>query len=147
MTQSAIESIAKYKGYISNNPNNDQINSYTVENYINKTTSNIVDDLDNKGLEVITLGDGEKIINQYPSVGTTVLTGEKVFLITNAKKITMPNLIGFSRIEAIALLDLLDVDYEINGYGFVTEQSIKVGEAIQEKLKLTLEQKYEDAKD
>ena len=94
--------------------------------------------------DVILLGDGDRIIKQYPISGTTLLTGDKVFLLTNAKEILMPNLVGYSRIEAIALLDLIDVEYELDGYGFVTEQNIKVGEQITDKLKLTLKQKYEE---
>ena len=56
----------------------------------------------------------------------------------------MPSLIGYSRLEAISLLNLINVDYEIEGYGFVTEQSIKVGETISDKIKLKLEQNIKE---
>ena len=144
MTQSAMESIAKYKGYISNDTNDDTINEVNVENYVNANTSEVVEELENKGLDVVLLGEGEKIISQYPIKGTTLLTGDKIFLLTNAQEILMPDLTGYSKIEAIALLDLLDIEYEFDGYGFVTEQSIKVGEQITDKIKLTLKQKYEE---
>ena len=126
MTQSAIESIAKYKGYISNDTNDDTINDVTIENYVNLSSKEVMEELENKGLDVVLLGDGDRIIRQYPASGTTLLTGDKVFLLTNAKEILMPDLVDYSRIEAIALLDLLDIEYELEGYGFVTEQSIKV---------------------
>ena len=144
MTRSAIESIAKYKGYISNDTNDDTINDITIENYINLDSEKVVKELESKGLDVILLGDGDRIIKQYPQAGTTLLTGDKVYLLTNSKEILMPNLIGYSRIEAIALLDLLEVEYELDGYGFVTEQSIKAGEQINDKIKLVLKQKYEE---
>ena len=144
MTQSAIESIAKYKGYISNDTNDDTINDVTIENYVNLSSEEVEKDLENKGLDVVLLGDGDRIIRQYPASGTTLLTGDKVFLLTNTKEIIIPDLVGYSRIEAIALLELLDVEYELDGYGFVTEQSIKAGEQITDKIKLTLKQKYEE---
>ena len=144
MTQSAIESIAKYKGYISNDTNDDTINDVTIENYVNLSSKEVEKDLENKGLDVVLLGDGDRIIRQYPASGTTLLTGDKVFLLTNTKEIIIPDLVGYSRIEAIALLELLDVEYELDGYGFVTEQSIKAGEQITDKIKLTLKQKYEE---
>ena len=144
MSQEAMESIAKYKGYVSNDINDDTINDVVLDNYVNLNAKDVVKNLENQGLDVILLGDGNRIIKQYPISGTTLLTGDKVFLLTNAKEILMPNLVGYSRIEAIALLDLIDVEYELDGYGFVTNQSIKVGEQITDKLKLTLKQKYEE---
>ena len=144
MSQEAMESIAKYKGYVSNDINDDTINDVVLDNYVNLNAKDVVKNLENQGLDVILLGDGDRIIKQYPISGTTLLTGDKVFLLTNAKEILMPNLVGYSRIEAIALLDLIDVEYELDGYGFVTEQNIKVGEQITDKLKLTLKQKYEE---
>ncbi len=144
MSQEAMESIAKYKGYVSNDINDDTINDVVLDNYVNLNAKDVVKNLENQGLDVILLGDGDRIIKQYPISGTTLLTGDKVFLLTNAKEILMPNLVGYSRIEAIALLDLIDVEYELDGYGFVTNQSIKVGEQITDKLKLTLKQKYEE---
>ena len=144
MTQSAIESIAKYKGYISNDTNDDTINDVKIGNYINLNSEEVLKDLEKKGLNVILLGNGERIIKQYPASGTTLLTGDKVFLLTSDKEILMPDLLGFSRIEAIALLDLIDVKYEINGYGFVTEQSIKAEEQITDKITLTLKQKHKE---
>ena len=63
-----------------------------------------------------------------------------IFLLTNDKNIKMPDLKGYSRIEAISILNLLDVDYEIEGYGYVTEQSIKAGSDITDKIKLILKQ-------
>ena len=144
MSQEAMESIAKYKGYVSNDINDDTINDVVLDNYVNLNAKDVVKNLENQGLDVILLGDGDRIIKQYPISGTTLLTGDKVFLLTNAKEILMPNLVGYSRIEAISLLDLIDVEYELDGYGFVTNQSIKVGEQITDKLKLTLKQKYEE---
>ena len=55
----------------------------------------------------------------------------------------MPDLTGYTRIEAISLLNLLNVEYEIEGFGYVTEQSINVGDIISTNIKITLKQKHE----
>lgn len=136
-----IESIAKYKGLIKNNL---EITSskYTLENYINKNVDDVVNDLKNKNLDVVVLGSGDKVINQSLKNGTEVLSKDKIFLLTN-KDVVMPDLIGYSRIDAITVLNLLNVSYEIDGYGVVKEQSISKGESITSDIKLTLESEYD----
>lgn len=143
MVQSVMESIAKYKGLISSNANDDSIEATKLENYINLSAKQIEKELKEKGLDVILLGNGEKIISQYPYEGTTVLSNDKIFLLTNDSNILMPNLIGYSRIDAITVLNMLDVEYEIEGYGFVIDQSIKENKKIEDKIKIILKQNYE----
>lgn len=137
MTQSIIESIAKYKGMITEKKDDSDVISYEIKDYTNLNKEDVLKKLD--GLDVVVLGNGDKIIDQYPK-NTTLVTDDKIFLLTNDSNIKMPNLKGYSRIDAISLLDLLNIDYEIEGYGFVTEQSIKAGENITDKIKLILKQ-------
>lgn len=139
MTQPVIEAIAKYKSLISGNASN-VINpsKYVLNNYINKNVLDVKNEL--KDLDVIILGDGENIINQYPKSGSSVISGDKLFLVTNGN-ITMPNFIKYSRIDAISLLNLLNIDYELEGYGRVFEQSIKEGNPLD---KIYLKLKNED---
>ena len=142
MTQSVMESIAKYKGLIGNNNSDDEVIKYEVSNYLNLNTEDVKKELEDKDLDVVILGDGDRIINQYPYANTTVLSKDKVFLLTNSPELTMPDLSGYSRIEAITLLDMLNITYEIDGYGFVTEQSVAPGSQLPDTIKLTLKQKY-----
>ena len=137
MTQSIIESIAKYKGMITEKKDDSDVISYEIKDYTNLNKEDVLKKLD--GLDVVVLGNGDKIIDQYPK-NTTLVTDDKIFLLTNDSNIKMPNLKGYSRIDAISLLNLLNIDYEIEGYGFVTEQSIKAGENITDKIKLILKQ-------
>ncbi len=137
MAHSIIESIAKYKGLISDKKDDNDIKSYEITDYTNLDKEDVLKKLD--GLDIVILGNGNKIIDQYPK-NTTLVTNDKIFLLTNDNNIKMPDLKGYSRIEAISILNLLNIDYEIEGYGFVTEQSIKVEEKITDKIKLTLKQ-------
>lgn len=142
ITKPVIESIAKYKGLIKNNDEVFSNNKYVIKNYINKDIDEIKNNLKENGLDVVVIGDGDKIIKQYPSEQTEVITNDKVFLITNGD-ITMPDLTDYTRIEAISLFKLLNIDYEIEGYGYVYDQSIKKGEKIASNIKISLKQKYE----
>lgn len=137
MAHSIIESIAKYKGLISDKKDDNDIKTYEIKDYTNLDKEDVLKKLD--GLDIVVLGNGNKIIDQYPK-NTTLVTNDKIFLLTNDKNIKMPDLKGYSRIEAISILNLLDVDYEIEGYGYVTEQSIKAGSDITNKIKLILKQ-------
>lgn len=139
MSNAIMESIGKYLGLIGGD-SIDTNKSFQIGSYINLNTNDVKESLENKGLDVIVLGNGDRIINQYP-INTTLLQGDKIFLLTNDSNIKMPSLIGYTKIECISLLNLLNVDYEFEGYGYVTEQSIKVGESINDKIKIILKER------
>ena len=93
------------------------------------------------GIQVIKLGSGKYIINQYPEKGTKVLVGNKVILLTNDSEYKMPNIKGWSSSEVITLCKLLNIEYTITGNGIVTKTSIEPDTVITKdmKLEITLE--------
>lgn len=119
-----IPNIAKYYNIYKDNDSNKNDSSYVIDNYLNKDVNEIKKELENNKLKVIVLGNGNKIINQYPSNKTKVISGDKVFLLTNGDKFTMPNIIGYARSDVITLCNLLKIDYFITGNGYVDSQSI-----------------------
>ena len=84
---------------------------------------------------------GRKRSEYVRGTGTNIIEGDKLFIVTNDSNIKMPNLVGYSRVEAENLLKLLNIDYEIEGYGYITEQSIKENEEISGKVVLKLKNK------
>ena len=90
--------------------------------------------LETNNIKSVVIGNGNKIINQYPNKGDKVLSYDKVFLFTNSFEGKMPNLIGYTRSEAIYIMQTLGYKYEIEGYGNVVEQSIKEGEDVGENI-------------
>ena len=101
-----------------------------LDNYLNKTTSDVEKILKEKELNVITIGDGDKIIKQYPSANTNLMKGDKVFLLTNGNKKTMFDVIGYSQNEIQILCDFLGIGLKMNGNGYVVSQSINSGELL-----------------
>ena len=95
-------------------------------------------------MKVIALGEGKKIINQYPASDTVLNAGNKIILITNDSKIKMPDISGWSRNDVQTLASLIGIEVNFNGYGYVKSYSIKKDTIIEKgtSLDVTLETKY-----
>ena len=109
----------------------------------------MVKELTNQKITPIVIGEGAKIISQYPSRGTTVMSGDKVILLTNDANKKMIDLTGWSSGDAIHLFTLLGIAYETEGHGYITNQSIKPGTVItgKETIKIILNDKYVEEQD
>jgi penicillin-binding protein 2B len=143
-TKEIISSIAKYLNiYHTENPNIN-VEEYTMPSFINKNITDVTNILNQHSLDIVVIGNGNVVVKQVPSNGSTVISGDKIFLVTNDSKFTMPSLIGWSRMEAITLLSLYNLNYELDGYGYVTTQSIAPNTLIKgdEVVTLNLTKKY-----
>lgn len=110
--------------------------SYITETYINKKVEDVQNNLYSKGLNPIVIGDGSKIISQYPKKGVKIVKGDRILLLTNSNSYKMLNLTNWSKIDVSKYCDLLNIECKFNGYGYVRDQSIPVGTMINENTKL-----------
>ncbi|MDO4962672.1 MAG: penicillin-binding protein [bacterium] len=140
-----IQNISKYKSMSNNEESNSSDNSYTLSSYINKDTDKVFSELSENKLNVIRIGDGNKVVKQYPEKNVELLYNDKVFLITNSTNYIMPNIINWSRLDVINFCNLIGLQYSFEGYGYVTSQSIIEGSSIDLKsiLNITLERNVE----
>ncbi|MBO6145515.1 MAG: penicillin-binding protein [Bacilli bacterium] len=123
--------------------NTDSKNVFTMPNLINKSVENARGTLDSNSIKYEVIGNGTKIVNQYPKVNTIV--NGRVFLITNDSNINIPNLNGYSRKDVINLMKLLNLNYNLEGNGYVVEYSVEVNqEAKPTKVNLKLSDKYQE---
>ena len=126
-----MQNIAKYKNmFTSVTQNNSSVTSVTLDSYTNKYTKDVAASLATSNIQTVIIGNGDKIISQYPNAGEKVLSYDKVFLITNGGEGIMPDLTGYTRSEAIYLMKALNINYELTDYGHVTNQSIKAGDMV-----------------
>ena len=141
MTTKIIEELAKYKNISTTIETIDKTKIITMDNFISIESTYTEDKLKKLGLQVIKLGKGKYVINQYPEKGRVVLTGNKVFLLTNDSEYKMPNINGWSSSDVITLCKLLNINYTITGNGIVTKSSIESDTVITKdmKLEITLE--------
>ena len=138
-----MKNIAKYKNmFEEETKNQSSVTSLKLDSYINQKVTDVKKIMDENHITTTIIGNGDKVINQYPNKGETVLSYDRVFLITNGDQGKMPDLLGYSRSEAIYLMKTLGYKYELEGYGYVTAQSIKAGELVGDNtVKITLSEK------
>lgn len=108
--------------------------SILIDDYSNKVVTDVEKQLKNNGINVITLGTGKKIINQYPNKGLMVYKNGLVVLLTNDYDKTMIDFTGISYKEVKEILNLMNVEYEFEGYGYAYEQNIEKGNKIDNKV-------------
>ena len=139
-----IKNIAKYRNMYVNHEPNTSIVYHNVAYYINEDVKTVKKSLENKGLKPLVIGDGNTIINQFPMKGTKVVTGDRVFLITNGAEVKLESIIGWARNDVERYMLLLGIKYKINGFGYVVEQSLPVHTIIDNKtvLEVTLGNKF-----
>ena len=116
--------------------------AYVVESFYNKKVSEVKTLLESKNIKVLIIGDGTEIVNQYPSVNSTIYEDDLVILKTNNYDKRMIDLDGYSYKEVDNILRLMGVSYILEGNGYVYEQSIPVGEVINDTITIKLKNKY-----
>ena len=116
---------------------------YDVDNYINKKTEDVKNVLNVNNVQYIVIGDGNKIIKQYPESG---IVNGKVLLLTNGN-FTESDLNGLSSKEVRQYCNITNLTCNIQGNGYVVGYNYvkdESGKIIS--LDITLDQKYEEIK-
>ena len=126
----AIEEIASYAKLTESKNDTDFSKIIKVDNYISKNLGDTLSRLGESNIKVVGLGDGDYIINQYPSKNSTLLAGNKLFLLTNSNNFKMENIIGWSLSDVKTYCELIGLKLDVQGYGYVVSQSINAGEVI-----------------
>nr|WP_238937859.1 penicillin-binding protein [Anaerobacillus isosaccharinicus] len=101
-----------------------------IGDYIGKDVANARASLLSTGLDVHIVGTGKKIVSQIPASNTMLLPNEKVILKTDGTTFVMPEIVGWSLRDVMKLASLLDLNANLIGAGFVTEQSIPANSEI-----------------
>jgi penicillin-binding protein 2B len=143
--QSIVKNTSKYlEIYDETKAQTKKLEDYTLDSYINKNVSSVTSVLKSNQVNYVVLGDGDTIIKQSPAKGEKVNKIDRVFLLTNSNTIKMPNIIGYSSKDFYSLVNMLKIPYTIDGFGYVTEQSIEKGKVLDDKsvLDVKMEAKY-----
>lgn len=141
--KSLVKDVGTYLNIYDLNTENDE-DIYEVESYINKDTTTESEKLTNANMEPVVVGDGNKIIDQYPKEGTILNIGNKVFLKTNYKEVKMPNIKNWSRSDVTTFASMINLKVNFEGYGYVSDFDIKKDSIIESNstLNVTLKSKY-----
>lgn len=132
-----MKSIAKYKNMFNEKEDENILNMIKIDNYSSLDVNSVVNDLSKKGIDCVVIGNGDKIIKQSVA-NTNLMNGEKIIFLTNSSEYRMPSIIGWSRSEAIQLFNLLNIPYQIDGYGYIINQSIEKNTVITNDLSINI---------
>lgn len=147
VVKEVVKNISNYMGiYDANDGKSSPLENIKMPSYISKDVNVVKDSLAKEKINVVVLGNGDKVIKQYPESGSNITRLDKVFLLTNGTEFKMPNIIGYSSKEVHTLVSFLDIKYKIEGTGYVTKQSIKAGTKLNKNSNLVvkLEAKYKE---
>ncbi len=137
-----IKNIAKYLN-IEESDNSGDLKGYTVKSYLNQNIDDVTAKLEDLNIDVVVLGDGDRVISQSKEIGDFILEGEKIILKTNSTNISMPNIKGWSYKDINTLCKMINLECTFDGYGFASYQSIDYGTLLttNSKLKVILKSK------
>lgn len=139
-----IEDIATYKNITDEDLNVTKEKVLVLTSYINKNVDTATEEIKSLGLVPIVIGDGNKIIKQYPVKGINVVKNDKIFLLTNSNTYRLANVISWSYVEIKNYCNFLNIKCKYNGYGYVTGVSLNSEEIINPNIQIevTLEDIY-----
>lgn len=139
ITKEIVTNISKYYNIYGEDTLKIENSQVKISNYLNKDVNTIKKELNEKGLDVVVLGNGKKIIKQYPEANTNLILDDKVFLLTNGDKIVMPDLTGYSKADVKTLTSVLNLGLKTTGNGYAISQSIKKDEVLSEEKMIEVE--------
>ena len=115
---------------VKKNDSSNEVTTYTMENYIGSSSTSAIEKLSKQTKNVILIGSGKTVINQFPSQNNIFKKDDKVFLLLSDENIQLPNFVGWSKAEVLSYKQLSGLDIEIEGNGYVKSQSIPAGRSV-----------------
>ena len=109
-----------------------------MPNLVNHTLQYANKKLADVQANMILLGNGNTVIAQYPAENSTLVSGQRIMLLVNKENLQMPSMIGWSRKEVTAFWELTGIQVTLDGSGYVTSQSVPVGESINQETRITV---------
>ena len=115
----------------------DPIQSITFPDVQDKATSEVKAQLEQDGIDATFIGKGKQVVDSNLREGTKVLASHKVLIMTDQP--TIPDMTDWSERDVLALSNLLDIDIQVNGSGFVTDQSVEADSKIKNDMKIEVD--------
>lgn len=106
------------------------IKSYEMTNVINHSLDYALAKVQDYNADVIVLGEGNNVIDQYPKPNETITTKQKLFLQTDTNSFSLPDMTGWTRKEVTALWNITQLSFKLVGNGKVVSQNIPAGTTV-----------------
>ncbi|WP_175615357.1 penicillin-binding protein [Piscibacillus halophilus] len=118
--------------------NEDTIEPIKLNQLYDRNTDTVVNELEEQGFNVTVLGNGDQIVDSLPKENESVYPNKRIILETNGE-LTMPDLTNWTLRDVFSLVELVDMELDFMGEGFVTKQNISAGSSISDESKLVVE--------
>lgn len=105
----------------------DRIETFAMPSLQNHSVSFAENKLSGTGTEIIVLGEGSNVIDQYPKADGILTSGQRVFLLTDTGGFAMPDMTGWTRKDVMALWAVSGFGFKLSGDGIVSSQNIPPG--------------------
>jgi len=106
------------------------IHQYNMPNLLSNSYEQAKQKLDEMHLNTIKIGDGDRIIDQYPKTNDVVYTNQKVFLLTDGYNTYLPDFTNWTRKDIVNYWNISKLPITIDGYGVVYEQNISANSLV-----------------
>ncbi len=133
-----VNNASKYYGNDDSTTTQIDITEYQVPSFINQKLESVKTTLASQEITYQVIGNGDKVIKQYPERNDKITNQDTIYLITNDTNLTIPNVVGLSSKVANNLLSLLGVKVKLEGVGYVTNQNIAENTPITNGMEITL---------
>jgi len=110
-----------------------------LDNFVNHSLDYVKEKQTKQEFDLILIGNGDTVIKQYPNADSSIVSNQKVFVLTSQDSILMPNMKGWTRSEVTAFWDLTGIAITINGSGRVTKQNIVVATQIEKGMEIIVD--------
>lgn len=139
IVKNMVESISTYKNINERDSDKNDLKNVTISNFLNKSVDSSIDVLKKKKINYIVVGNGKKVIKQYPAKDAVVSIGTKVYLLTNGSENKMPDILGWSEKEVKDFCNITKINCDFSGYGYVKSTNIKENDIINQETQLKVE--------
>lgn len=135
-------------GYKANqNQINNTITKDVMPNLVGKSSYEAIDLLKNKyNTDVVVIGNGDKVLKQYPENGEDVYSKSKTFIVTDSDNIELADFTGWTRKEVIIYWRLSNIAIQMEDYGVAYEQSLPKGTIVNNYSEIIVKFKNIDSK-
>jgi penicillin-binding protein 2B len=111
---------------------------FKLPSYQGQSKKDVTAELEGKQVNLIVIGDGNKVMDQAPYATSLVIPDEKVLLKTDGAYL-MPDLTNWSLRDVMKFSQLFNMKINVMGSGYVKKQNIPAGSALSEGEQLVVE--------
>lgn len=130
IVRNVVENSLHYMNIEPEEEASEEIERIEIPEIVGTNTATTMTTLKESGFKVTTVGSGDTITKANVEPGDCVIPTQHILLITDEP--AMPNVLGWSKREIVRFAELLDLQLEMFGSGYVTLQSVEAGIPIQE---------------